>query len=155
MRKSWVAIAATLTLAGVPTAAFAAKPVHPVHPTTPASNGAVTDATHPPATPTVMYVLRGTLMSYTPATTMTPGSVSITVTSSNFGQKTLKSAGPLTFTVSTTTTVVHGGKFTTGDRGVVKVRAPKKISTLTLVATLETKTAFEVIDQGPAKPPTG
>jgi hypothetical protein len=149
MRKYWIAFSAALTLAAVPTAAFAANPSHPVHPTTPATTGVKgatsdIDATHPVVTPTVMYVLRGTLTSYTAASTTTTGSVSITVKSSNFEQKTLKTM-TLTFVVNSKTNVVlHNDKaFAIGDRGIVKVRAPKKSD----ATTLQTKTAFEVIDQ--------
>jgi hypothetical protein len=146
MRKFWIAFAAVLTLAGVPTAAFAAKPVHPVHPTTGVTGA--TGATHPTVPPTVMYVLRGTLSNYTAASTTTNGSVSITVKSSNFEQKTQKSL-TLTFVVNSKTTVVlHNDKaIANGNRGIVKVRAPKKAD----AAALQTKTAFEVIDQGSSK----
>ena len=146
MRKFWIVFAAALTIAGVPTAAFAAKPVHPLHPTTAATTGATgdNDATHPAATPTVMYVLRGTISNYSAETTSTTGSVSITVKSSNFEQKTLKSM-TLTFVVNSKTTVVlHNDKaIAIGDRGIVKIRAPKKAT----VTELQTETAFEVIDQ--------
>src|SRR5229473_3302882 len=140
MRKFWIASVTALTLAGVPTAAFAAKPVHPVHPTTPAVTSD-NDSNHP-ATPTVMFVLRGTLNC---PTAPTSGSVSITVKSSNF-EKILLQKMTLTFVVNSQTTVVlHQGKaIATCDRGIVKVRALKKASILTL----ESKTAFEVIDQG-------
>jgi hypothetical protein len=148
MRKFLIASATTLTLIAIPSAAFAAKPV-----TTPASTHAtgatgatgVTGVTHPAKPPTVTFVLRGTLSNYTAATSSATGLVSITVKTSNFEQKTLKTM-TLTFTVNSKTTVVlHNDKaIVNGDRGIVKVRAPKN-STATA---LQTKTAFDVIDQG-------
>ena len=163
MRKFLIASVTALTLIAIPTAAFAAKPVHP---TTPASanasthaNGAtgatgvtgatgatgVTHPTVPAKPPTVMFVLSGTLSNYTAATSSTSGSISITVKKSNFEQKSLKSM-TLTFTTNSKTTVVlHNDKaIANGDRGIVKVRAPKKSD----ATALQTKVAFEVIDQG-------
>lgn len=136
MRKFIAASLVTVTMIGVPTAAFAAKPTHPTHPTTPASV---------PAKPTVTYVLRGTLGSYTAATTTTAGSVTITVKSSNFESKVLKGQA-LTFALNSKTTVVlHDHKaIANGDRGIVKVRAPKDST----ASTLQTRVAFQVIDQG-------
>jgi hypothetical protein len=157
MRKFLIAAVSAATIIGVPTAAFAAKPVHP---TTPASANAsanahgatgvtgatgATGVTHPAKPPTVMFVLRGTLSNYTAATSSTSGSISITVKKSNFEQKSLKSL-TLTFTANSKTNVVlHNGKaIANGDRGIVKVRAPKNSS----ATTLQTETAFQVIDQG-------
>jgi hypothetical protein len=156
MRKFLIASVTSLTLIGIPTAAFATKPVHPVHPTTPASThttgatgvtGATgaTGVTHPAKPPTVMFVLRGTLRNYTAATSTTSGSISITVHSSNFEKKSLKTM-TLTFSTNSNTTVVlHTDKaIANGDRGIVKVRAPKNSS----ATVLQTKTAFQIIGQG-------
>jgi hypothetical protein len=153
MRKFLIASVTALTLIGIPTAAFATKPVHPVHPTTPASANAqgvtgatgVTHPTVPAKPPTVMFVLRGTLSNSTAATSSATGSISITVKSSNFERKSLKTM-TLTFTVDSKTTVVlHNDKpIANGDRGIVKVRAPKNSS----ATALQTKTAFQIIDQG-------
>jgi len=113
---------------------------------------AVALATRPssshPAKPTVLWVLRGTLSKYTPASVSTNGSISIKVKSSNFDSKTLK-AMTLTFaTDSKTKVVLHEGKpIADGDRGIVKVRA-KKGSDATA---LQTPTAFAVIDQGASR----
>ena len=147
MRKLILVVALALV---VPAAALATEPSHPSHPATPASSHASTTATtalaSQPATPTVMWVLRGTLSKYTPATATVNGSISITVKSSNFVSSTLKNM-TLTFaTNSKTNVVLHEGKpiAANNDNGIVKVRAPKGSS----ATALTTKTAFEVIDQG-------
>ena len=70
----------------------------------------------------------------------------LVVSSSNYHGKTLKGQA-LAFTVSSKTNVVlHNGNpiAASGDRGIVKVRAPKASSAATLSATA----ASEVIDQG-------
>src|SRR5438093_4387431 len=145
MRKLILVVALALV---VPAAALATEPSHPSHPATPASSHASTTATTALAsqpTPTVMWVLRGTLSKYTAATATANGSISITVKSSNFDSTTLKTM-TLTFaTNSKTTVVLHEGKpIVNNDNGIVKVRAAKGSS----ATALQTKTAFEVIDQG-------
>ena len=145
MRKLILVVALALV---VPAAALATEPSHPSHPATPASSHASTTATTALAsqpTPTVMWVLRGTLSKYTAATATANGSISITVKSSNFDSTTLKTM-TLTFaTNSKTNVVLHEGKpIVNNDNGIVKVRAPKGSS----ATALTTKTAFEVIDQG-------
>ena len=145
MRKLILVVALALV---VPAAALATEPSHPSHPATPASSHASTTATTALAsqpTPTVMWVLRGTLSKYTAATATANGSISITVKSSNFDSTTLKTM-TLTFaTNSKTNVVLHEGKpIVNNDNGIVKVRAPKGSS----ATALQTKTAFEVIDQG-------
>ena len=146
MRKLILVVALALV---VPAAALATAPSHPSHPATPASSHASTTATtalpSQPATPTVMWVLRGTLSKYTPATATVNGSISITVKSSNFDSTTLKHM-TLTFaTNSKTNVVLHEGKpIANNDYGIVKVRAAKGSN----ATALQTKTAFEVIDQG-------
>ncbi len=146
------AIIAALALAGVPAGAFAAQPSHPAHPSTPPSTNASTHATTTNATSTnattpskVMFVLRGTLSKYTAANGSTNGSISITVKSSNF-EPTALQASTMTFAVSSKTNIVlHNGKpIAERDNGIVKVRAAQHAS----ASTLQTKTAFEVIDQG-------
>ncbi|HLX77775.1 MAG TPA: hypothetical protein VKR27_02735 [Acidimicrobiales bacterium] len=91
--------------------------------------------------PQVLFILRGTLEAVSK-----PGAVSITVKSSNHEGSLLKSAPqPLSFVTSSKTKVVlHDGVFTSGDKGIVKIRAAKNAS----VATLMADTAFQVIDQG-------
>lgn len=145
MRKYFATSLITLTLVALPTAAFASKPTHPVTPSHETTSAA--PATHPTA-PTVMYVLHGTLSTYTGATSSTPGTVTITVTASNFEPKILKGMALVFATNSKTTIVLHNHKaIANGDHGIVKVRAPKN-STATV---LQTKTAFQVIDQGATK----
>ncbi len=151
-----IAVIAVLALAGVPGGALAAQPSHPA---TPANSNANTRANGASTTGTssnananaqtntngrsvkVMFVLRGKLGAYTPATGTTDGSIAITVKSSNH-ESTLLESSTLTFAVSSKTTVV--GTVTSGDEGIVKVRAARNAS----AATLQTKTAFEMIDQG-------
>jgi hypothetical protein len=91
----------------------------------------------------VLFVLRGTLGAYKPANGATNGSIAITVKSSNHESALLKNATqPLTFVVSSKTNVV--GTVTSGHSGIVKVRAAKNAT----VATLQTLTAAQLIDQG-------
>jgi len=147
MRKYLAACLIALTTVGVPTAAFASKPTHPTHPTTPSvSNATGTNGTTH-LTPTVMYVLRGTLSSYTAATSSAAGSITIVVKTSNFEQKILKGTSLTFVTGSTTRVVLHKGKpITNGDRAIVKVRAPKKSD----ATALQAKAAFQIVDQGVA-----
>ena len=145
MRMNKIALLAALALAGVPAGALAAKPSHPAtpanttHASTTANPTSSTDKSSSAAKPkTVTFVLHGTLTAFTAynATTKTNGSVTINVTSSNFGSKV---KGSMSFTVDSKTKVV--GTFTANDRGVVKVRAAKGSTSLSGAAT-------EVIDQG-------
>ncbi len=126
VRRS-VGIAAIMLL-GTPAAALAAKP-------------------SPPKVPTVMYVLHGKLSSYTAAVagTSVNGTISITVSASNRESAILKGQ-LLTFVVTPKTNVVlhKGNAVTNGDRGIVKIRAPKSAT----AAALETFVVFQVIDQG-------
>lgn len=119
----------------VPSLALAAKPP------TPGSNGK--------GTPKVLYILKGTLTAYTAASGTTDGTVSIKVSSSNLGKATLKGQ-TLTFAVSSTATKASG-TVTVGDKGVVKVRAAKKVTAANLLATLQPAqqlNASQVVDQG-------
>lgn len=145
MRKFWIASATLLSVAALPSAAFASKPVHTDH--HPQRNAPPTGIETKPShrVPIVMYVLRGTLTAYTAATQTADGSVTITVKGSNFEPKILKGMS-LTFTTSTTTKIVthKGSTITALDRGIVKLRTIKKADATTLEAT----TAFQVIDQG-------
>jgi hypothetical protein len=119
-----------------PSFALAAKPP------TPTNNGK--------AAPKVLYVLRGTLTAYTAANGSSNGSVSILVKAANHGRATLKTQ-TLTFPLSSHTKVVtpDGAALTVNDKGIVKVRGPKKITPTDLASTLQALTAFQVIDQGP------
>ena len=149
MRTYKISVVAALALAGVPAGALAA------HPATPANSNANSKANATSTTGVssqanshataakVMFVLRGTLTAYTAANGTTNGSISITVKSSNVKSSSLKGS-TLTFPVSSSTKIA--GTFTAGDNGIVKVRAAKSSSS----ATLQTLTAFQVIDQGPS-----
>lgn len=105
--------------------------------------------THGKAAPKVMYVLKGTLSGYTAASGSTNGSITITVSHANRHGRALK-GDELTLPVSSATRIVlkHGvTAITDDDRGIVKVRALKRISPADLVSTLEATNAFQVIDQ--------
>jgi hypothetical protein len=144
-------LVAALVTACLPAYAFAAKPAHP---TTPANSHANSHANAGSTASTsssaslharmVLFVLHGTLSGYTAATSTTPGSVTIGVTSSNFHSG-LKGS-PITFTLKASTKVVlhRGNAISASDAGIVKVRAPKG-STATTLATL---TPSQLIDQG-------
>jgi hypothetical protein len=137
MRK--LAFIAVLALVGVTGSALAAKPTHPA---TPASTNANSSQAGTNGLSTkVLFVLHGTLGKYTAANGTTNGSIVITVKSANHEGSALKTM-TLTFPVSSTTNIV--GTVTSGHNGIVKVRAAKNAS----AATLQTLTAFQVIDQG-------
>jgi predicted lipoprotein len=150
MRK--IALIAAVVLVAVPGAALAAKPAHP---STPANSNANSNANATSTTGTsskastkaqavkVMFVLHGTLGTYTAASGSTNGSIVVTVKSANHESSLLKNT-TLTFPVSSTTKVV--GTVTSGHNGTVKVRAAKNAT----AATLQTLTAFQAIDQGAA-----
>ena len=146
MRKSL--LVAAFALVAAPTGALAAKPSHPTHPATPVSISAnVSASVHATKPPLVLFVLRGTLSHYTAASGSTNGSISIKVKSSNYRAGQLHGQ-TLTFSVNSKTNVVLQNATTVADndRGIVKVRAPQRSS----AATLQTKTALQVIDQGPS-----
>src|SRR5665213_2944467 len=106
MRKFVIATAAALSLAAVPTAAFASKPVHTTHNkvTTTTTDKKTHEPTKTHRAPVVMYVLRGSLSAYTPATSTINGTVSVTVKRSNDEPKTLKGL-TLVFATDTKTKV--------------------------------------------------
>jgi hypothetical protein len=135
MKKIALLAVAALVL---PAAALADKPAKPEHPE------------HGKGAPKVTYVLKGTLTAYTAPSGTITGSVSLLVKGGNHHAKLLKSQ-TLTFTLDSTTKVVqHDGSVTLGDRGVVKVRAPKKLAKATdFAAQLQAVTARQVVDQGP------
>jgi hypothetical protein len=131
-------VLAALALA-VPSLALAAKPPSPGN----------SQGPHGKSAPTVMYLLKGTL------TALSSSSVTITVTHANHHAKTLVTnpATSVTIAVTATTKVVmhDGATFTSGDRGVVKVRLPKNTPAANLLTTLQNPAtvARQVIDQGP------
>src|SRR5260370_37280280 len=126
MRMDKIAVIAALVLAGVPVAALAAPPATPAnsnangHANATSTTGVSSQANSHASAAKVMFVLRGTLTAYKPASGPTNGSVSITVKSSNFESGSLKGA-TLTFPVSSSTKIV--GTFTATDTGISKVRA--------------------------------
>jgi len=85
--------------------------------------------THGKSNPRVMYVLKGTLSSYTAATADLAGSISITVKHSNYHGRALRGQ-TLTFATSmqTRVTMKNGAKaITDGARGVLKFKAPLRL----------------------------
>jgi hypothetical protein len=126
-------IAATVAVLLVPASAMAAKPTHPAHPVTPA--------------PTVSYILHGTLSTYLAASGGASGSITITVSASNYAAKQLVHT-TLTFAVNSKTEItLKGSTITNGDRGAVKLRGPKKL----LAATAQAIVAQQVVDQSAKK----
>lgn len=102
--------------------------------------------------PKVLYVLKGSLSAYSAASGATNGSITITVSRSNKHGAALKGQA-LTFPVASTTKVVLDNGATTitdGDRGIVKVKALKRIAAADLASTLQATSATQVVDQGPA-----
>ena len=86
--------------------------------------------------PKVTYILKGTLSNFAAASTTADGSVTINVTHSNFHARALVGQ-QLTFGVSLKTpTRLMGGTIINGARGIVKFRAPLRISNTTLMAAL-------------------
>jgi hypothetical protein len=138
-------VLAALALA-VPSLALAAKPPSPGD----------SQGPHGKSAPKVMYVLKGTLTAYSPASGGTNGSVTIEVAHANHHAKTLVTnpATSVKIAVSSTTKVVvrGGGTLQVLDKGIVKVRLPKGTSGADLLSALANPAtvAVQVIDQGPA-----
>jgi hypothetical protein len=104
----------------------------------------------------VQYILKGNLSAYTAfdSGTNTDGSITITVTRANRHGWALKGAA-LTFPMvsANTKVVLENGVtvITNGDRGIVKVRAPKEprdMSAADLTAILTGMPVRQIIDQG-------
>jgi hypothetical protein len=114
MKKAIVFLVAALAL---PTSVAFAKPSHP------ARGGR--------SAPRVQYILKGTLSAYTPAGDTSTGSITIDVKHSNYHGRLLKNQS-LTFTLTSKSKVTFRHKSTLADgqtaRGVIAVRAPKKIA---------------------------
>jgi len=88
------------------------------------------------AAPKVTYILKGTLSNFTAASTTVNGSVTINVTHSNFHARALV-GHQLTFGIAMTTpTNLMGGTILNGAKGIVKFRAPLRVSNTTLMAAL-------------------
>ena len=89
-----------------------------------------------PANPTVTYILKGTLSNFTAASTTANGSVTINVTHSNFHAHALVGQ-QVTFGIATSTsTRLPGATIANGAHGIVKFRAPLRVSNTTLTTRL-------------------
>jgi hypothetical protein len=107
----------------------------------------------------VQYVLKGDLSGYSAfdSSTSTNGSITIAVKHANRHGRALKDMS-LTFTgevASTTKVVLRDGVtvIADGDRGIVKVRAPKEpkdMSGTDLAAILTALSVRQIVDKGPA-----
>jgi hypothetical protein len=110
------------------------------------------------AAPKVMYVLKGTLSAYVPATSTQDGSITIFVTHSNYHGRALKNTS-FTFPVAMNTRVTYQNgtsaatiSGTATAKGMVKFRAPKNVQggNSALAAALPTLAkAFHVIVNAP------
>jgi hypothetical protein len=134
MKRAIVLVAVALA---IPTSVAFAKAPSPHHPTQGKS------------APKVMYVLKGTLSNYLAATSTTDGSISITVNRANYHGRALKGQ-TLTFTVTSKTKITNqNGKAQTtvadGTKGMVKFRAPKRVSGDLATALPTMAKAFHVI----------
>jgi hypothetical protein len=106
--------------------------------------------THGKSNPMVMYVLKGSLSGYTAATSTTDGSISITVTRSNFHSSLKGQTMTFATTMNTRVTMTNGATtITDGAKGVLKFKAPlHRKGDTTLVTTLTTNAkALHIIDQ--------
>ena len=114
------------------------------------AKGPTSHTNHSKAAPKVMYVLKGTFSSYTAATATTDGSISITVNHSNYHGRALKGL-TLSFAVSMKTRITNPNSVDLtkdGAKGMVKFRAPKRVSG-DLATTLPTMAkAFHIIVRG-------
>lgn len=100
------------------------------------SFAATAQASKSKAAPKVTYILKGTLSNFTAASTTANGSVTINVTHSNYHARALVGQ-QVTFAVSMhTLTTMMGGTILNGAHGIVKFRAPFKISNAALMAEL-------------------
>jgi hypothetical protein len=116
MKKAIVFLVAALALA-VPTGVALAK-------------APATHTNNSKAAPKVMYILKGTLTGYTAATPTQDGTVTILVKHSNYHARALRNQS-LTFgvTMKTRITFVNGATtLNVPARGMVKFRAPRKVS---------------------------
>jgi len=133
MKKIIVFLVAAVAL---PTSVAFAKPSHP------AKGGK--------SNPMVMYVLKGTLTSYAPATADQDGSVTIDVSHSNFHGSLKGQSMTFDTTMKTRITFRNGATtLTTPAKGVLKFKAPlHRKGDTTLVTTLTANAkALHIIDQ--------
>jgi hypothetical protein len=132
MKKAIVLLAAALAL---PTSVALAKSPH---------------QTRGKSNAMVMYVLKGTLTSYTAATTAQEGSITIDVSHSNFHSSLKGQTMQFATTTSTRITFPNGATtLTAPDKGVLKFKAPlHRKGDATLMATLTANAkALHIIDQ--------
>lgn len=123
MTKRTLMLALVVLALAIPTAALAANPTN-----------------HSKAAAKVTYILKGTLSTFAAASTTANGSVTINVTRSNFHAHALVGQ-QLTFVISQKTpTNLMGGTIVDGAHGIVKFRAPLKISNTNLMAALSATT---------------
>jgi len=102
------------------------------------------------------YTLSGTLSKYTAYDKVTPANGTVTIVVKHAGPhaKSLKGA-TLVFTIDANTKIKLDDNQTTvtdGDKGFIKVRAPKDIAPANLAATLQASPAMSVHDQGVPTP---
>ena len=125
MRKRTLTLALVVLALAIPTGVALAKG----QPATPGKSA-----------PKVTYILKGTLSNFAAASTTANGSVTISVTHSNYHARALVGQ-QLTFAVSLKTpTTLMGGTILDGARGTVKFRAPLRVSNKTLMAALTAST---------------
>ena len=100
------------------------------------------------STPKALYVLKGTVTSFTPSAGGANGSITLTVSKSNLHRAALKDKS-LTLVVTPQTKIVLGddGTLAAGEKAIVKVKELKR--TTDALALLNGKNAKQVIDQGP------
>lgn len=131
MKKAIVFLAVALAL---PTSVAFAKSPHP--------------GTKGKSNPRVMYVLKGTLSNYTAATTANGGvgQISILVKHSNYHARALRDQ---TLTFSTSMSTKAPKQITDGAKGVIKFKAPLRVTAGTDVATMlqTTAKALHIINQ--------
>jgi hypothetical protein len=126
MTKRTLMLAFVVLALAIPTVALAAKPTKPTN--------------HSKAAPKVTYILKGTLSTFGAASSTANGSVTINVTHSNFHAHALVGQ-QLTFAISSKTpTNLMGGTILNGAHGIVKFRAPLKISNTNLMTALTATT---------------
>ena len=105
--------------------------------------------------PKVTYVLKGTLYSYTAASAAANGSITIHVSDANYHARLLTGQN-ISFATTTKTLVTLNGSTTISDgsHGVVKFRAPEKVTKTALMTALtpDHMKASQVVDQGRYQP---
>jgi len=100
--------------------------------------------------PKVLYVLKGKLSAYSPYSAPNNGSITIVVSHSNYHGRALKGQ-TLTFALNARSRVSLADGLTTitdNDKGIVTVRAARRIPAADLAATLQAIPARHVVDQG-------